>query len=440
MRAGGISWSAARDRWAAIDRATAWHDAARARARRLRPRHRQRPARCRRRAALVLSRCRDGCERRPLGGAGAGEPRHVRRRRILRRSAPPLARRCAALQAWPPTTLGRQLPGGATPIRWRASTAAPRCCAASARPLPPGPMSSRAPMHRAPGRPVRRSGRRIRWRTPAARLPSCELSCAISGRSGRRGSSWAACRSAIAGAIPRIDDRRCDDGARAAAQAVAVAGLLADRAAAGGRHRGDRHRWPDGPGRIPQWRAVRRHGRPAACATRRRPRSSTTSARPSLSSGARSPWRCSTGWRRWCAQRLGKDADLLARSPRSCKAEPGPPAARSRARAAPTARRRSGSSATARYSELEHREHAMEGVTVVDHPLVQHKLTLIRDKDRSTKSLPRAAQGDRHAAVLRGDARPAADDGRDRDAAGAHDARARSPARSWCSRRCCAPA
>ena len=28
----------------------------------------------------------------------------------------------------------------------------------------------------------------------------------------------------------------------------------------------------------------------------------------------------------------------------------------------------------------------MEGVTVVDHPLVQHKLTLLRDKDISTKS------------------------------------------------------
>src|SRR4029077_18124386 len=28
----------------------------------------------------------------------------------------------------------------------------------------------------------------------------------------------------------------------------------------------------------------------------------------------------------------------------------------------------------------------MEGVTIVNHPLVQHKLTLIRDKDRSTKS------------------------------------------------------
>jgi uracil phosphoribosyltransferase len=28
----------------------------------------------------------------------------------------------------------------------------------------------------------------------------------------------------------------------------------------------------------------------------------------------------------------------------------------------------------------------MEGLTIVDHPLVQHKLALIRDKDRSTKS------------------------------------------------------
>jgi uracil phosphoribosyltransferase len=28
----------------------------------------------------------------------------------------------------------------------------------------------------------------------------------------------------------------------------------------------------------------------------------------------------------------------------------------------------------------------MQGVTIVDHPLVQHKLTLIRDKERSTKS------------------------------------------------------
>ena len=29
---------------------------------------------------------------------------------------------------------------------------------------------------------------------------------------------------------------------------------------------------------------------------------------------------------------------------------------------------------------------SQDGVTVVDHPLVQHKLTLMREKDRSTKS------------------------------------------------------
>ena len=28
----------------------------------------------------------------------------------------------------------------------------------------------------------------------------------------------------------------------------------------------------------------------------------------------------------------------------------------------------------------------MQGVTIVNHPLVQHKLTLIRDKNRSTKT------------------------------------------------------
>ena len=30
----------------------------------------------------------------------------------------------------------------------------------------------------------------------------------------------------------------------------------------------------------------------------------------------------------------------------------------------------------------------MEGVTIVKHPLVQHKLTLIREKNISTKILP----------------------------------------------------
>ena len=34
----------------------------------------------------------------------------------------------------------------------------------------------------------------------------------------------------------------------------------------------------------------------------------------------------------------------------------------------------------------------MEGVTIVDHPLVQHKLTLMRDKNRSAKSFRELAR------------------------------------------------
>src|SRR6478736_3643729 len=64
------------------------------------------------------------------------------------------------------------------------------------------------------------------------------------------------------------------------------------------------------------------------------------------------------------------------------KAAPGPPAALPRISAAPMVRRPSRSLATGRYFE----EFPMEGVTIVGHPLVQHKLTLIRDKSISTKS------------------------------------------------------
>src|SRR6187431_1116027 len=69
---------------------------------------------------------------------------------------------------------------------------------------------------------------------------------------------------------------------------------------------------------------------------------------------------------------------------RSLRAGPGRPAARSRLSDAPTGRRPSRSSATAPFSDV--RGKAMEGVTIADHPLVQHKLTLIRDKNISTKS------------------------------------------------------
>lgn len=41
---------------------------------------------------------------------------------------------------------------------------------------------------------------------------------------------------------------------------------------------------------------------------------------------------------------------------------------------------------TAQHREQTDRKPVIDGVTVVDHPLVQHKLTLIREKDRSTKS------------------------------------------------------
>ena len=42
----------------------------------------------------------------------------------------------------------------------------------------------------------------------------------------------------------------------------------------------------------------------------------------------------------------------------------------------------------------------MEGVTIVDHPLVQHKLTLLREKDALDQIVSRAAPGNRDAAVL----------------------------------------
>src|SRR5260370_15940099 len=55
-----------------------------------------------------------------------------------------------------------------------------------------------------------------------------------------------------------------------------------------------------------------------------------------------------------------------------------------RANAAPTLRRRGKLSATALYSRSGVSN--MDGVTIVEHPLVQHKLTLLRKKDISTKS------------------------------------------------------
>ena len=82
----------------------------------------------------------------------------------------------------------------------------------------------------------------------------------------------------------------------------------------------------------------------------------------------------------------------------------------------------------------------MEGVTVVDHPLVQHKLALIRDKDRSTKSFRELLK---EIGMLL-----CYEVTRDLPLTNVEietplvrtNASARSPARSWCSHRCCAPA
>ncbi len=52
---------------------------------------------------------------------------------------------------------------------------------------------------------------------------------------------------------------------------------------------------------------------------------------------------------------------------------------------------------------------SMSNLTIVDHPLIQHKLTLMRERDTSTAVVPPAAARDLAAARLRGHPRPADD-------------------------------
>ncbi len=95
----------------------------------LRPRHCQRPARCRGRAALDLSRCGQRRDGRPLRGTGARQPRHVRRRGLLVRSAPPPARRRSGA-----AELDQRRPGPALPGDRRQPAGRPR---RPRRPAPP---------------------------------------------------------------------------------------------------------------------------------------------------------------------------------------------------------------------------------------------------------------------------------------------------------------
>ena len=165
----------------------------------------------------------------------------------------------------------------------------------------------------------------------------------------------AACRSATAGGIRRWRPTT-PPATRAAAQAVAMARLLADRAAAARRLHGDRHRRPDRARRIPQRRPVRGHRRARAARPGRRPRARTTCR---LAAGRRMA-RAHRG-----AARSARAARLRAQSRhrrRGTAAGQDPAgrhlggrAANSPSRGAPTAVRRSTSSATARCFDSQQR-------------------------------------------------------------------------------------
>ncbi len=149
-------------------------------------------------------------------------------------------------------------------------------------------------------------------------------------------------------------------------------------------HRGDRRRRPDRACGISQWRPVHRFRRAGVPRSRGRRAAATMSPRRWWSNGARSPSACSTAWRRWCGCGCGAMRTTF-RSRASCRAAPGPPgrmlARRLRPDGAPPV-----AVDQRRHGVLSKGGRTMEGVTVVRHPLVQHKLTLLRDKSRSTKS------------------------------------------------------
>ncbi len=147
--------------------------------------------------------------------------------------------------------------------------------------------------------------------------------------------------------------------------------------------------------RVPQRRPVRRR---RACW---KPRDSAlalvASARSVFRGGrrvARADGRsCSTGWRRWSARGSAKPPPSFRC--RACsKAAPGRRGVNSRPSGAPAAHRPSTSSAMAPCFEQRRRGRCPqqldpEDPTIVDHPLVQHKLSLMRDVATSTAKFRR---------------------------------------------------
>jgi uracil phosphoribosyltransferase len=72
-----------------------------------------------------------------------------------------------------------------------------------------------------------------------------------------------------------------------------------------------------------------------------------------------------------------------------------------------------------------------EHLTIVDHPLVQHKLSLMRDKDTSTKSFRQLLREISHLLAYEVTREPADDHDAHRNPAGADGRAGRSTARSW---------
>src|SRR5713101_2341 len=120
------------------------------------------------------------------------------------------------------------------------------------------------------------------------------------------------------------------------------------------------------------------------------------------SNGARSPWRCSIGSPSMCAA-ISRSTPSGCRWSRSWRRAPGSPAARLPRSAAKAVGRRLPSRAMERFFESDCRDRDIvmtvvlgekpmslpHSIHVVSHPLVQHKLTKMRDKETSSTNFRR---------------------------------------------------
>ena len=146
--------------------------------------------------------------------------------------AEPLRADADALANLPMRRPRARLPGLGRQSAGRASTAAPPCCAGSARLVAAKPDVFAQQRHAAARRPVRSSGDAGRRRHASPRRRSCRAAAATRADLAVAADARRRRRSATAGGIRRMTTARCDQRPGAAAQAVAMAGLFADRAAA----------------------------------------------------------------------------------------------------------------------------------------------------------------------------------------------------------------